>query len=225
MAMPSSRQVRMTRTAISPRLAITTLLSTKRHSDSVLVAERVRAAWPASTRFTDIESLDVDRLDQPASWPSGPRPALPKAWSWPPSCRPRGGAAWTVPGRPNRGPPCWSRSCCVRPDLPVSRWHLLTAAAGLAARGPAGRWAASPRISSGRTICWSGTASWRASWREATGRRRGRAWGCNVHGAPPGAAWVDEAAGRRVDRADLLAAWLAALDGCLGRWDDGLALP
>ena len=43
--------------------------------------------------------------------------------------------------------------------------------------------------------------------------------GCNVHGAPPGAAWVDDAAGRRVDRSDLLGAWLAALDDLLGRWD------
>src|SRR5579884_4314946 len=57
--MPSSRQVRMTRTAISPRLAIKTLLSTKRHSGSVIIEERVRRDLAASTRFSDIRLLEV----------------------------------------------------------------------------------------------------------------------------------------------------------------------
>jgi BirA family biotin operon repressor/biotin-[acetyl-CoA-carboxylase] ligase len=44
--------------------------------------------------------------------------------------------------------------------------------------------------------------------------------GVNVHGAPSGAAWVDDAAGMRVGRTGLLAAWLTHLDRLLGRWDD-----
>jgi biotin-(acetyl-CoA carboxylase) ligase len=47
--------------------------------------------------------------------------------------------------------------------------------------------------------------------------------GLNVHAAPPGAAWADEVAGRRVDRSELLAAWLRRLDQHLGRWDEVLA--
>jgi BirA family biotin operon repressor/biotin-[acetyl-CoA-carboxylase] ligase len=57
---------------------------------------------------------------------------------------------------------------------------------------------------------------------ETTGDAAVIGMGLNVHGAPPGAAWADEAAGRRVDRAELLAAWLAGLDGHLGRWDEVL---
>src|SRR6516225_1682575 len=57
--MPSSWQVRMTRTAISPRFAIRTLLSTRRHSDSVLIPERVRDLLGPSTRFTEIEALTI----------------------------------------------------------------------------------------------------------------------------------------------------------------------
>jgi BirA family biotin operon repressor/biotin-[acetyl-CoA-carboxylase] ligase len=42
--------------------------------------------------------------------------------------------------------------------------------------------------------------------------------GLNVHGGPPGAAWLDRLAGRRVDRAGLLEAWLRALDGLVDDW-------
>ena len=46
--------------------------------------------------------------------------------------------------------------------------------------------------------------------------------GLNVHSAPPGAAWADDVAGRRIDRSELLAAWLGRLDHHLGSWDDVL---
>ena len=43
--------------------------------------------------------------------------------------------------------------------------------------------------------------------------------GMNVHGGPPGAAWLDQAAGRRVDRALLLDAWLRSLDRLALDWE------
>jgi BirA family biotin operon repressor/biotin-[acetyl-CoA-carboxylase] ligase len=42
--------------------------------------------------------------------------------------------------------------------------------------------------------------------------------GLNVHGAPPGAAALDDVAGRRVPRADLLESWLRHLDRLAGDW-------
>ncbi len=43
--------------------------------------------------------------------------------------------------------------------------------------------------------------------------------GMNVHGAPPGAAALDDLAGRRVDRGRLLVRWLRLLDVLAGDWD------
>ncbi|MDE3204350.1 MAG: biotin--[acetyl-CoA-carboxylase] ligase [Acidobacteriota bacterium] len=43
--------------------------------------------------------------------------------------------------------------------------------------------------------------------------------GLNVHGAPPGAVCLDDLAGRRVGRADLLVGWLYALEALVGDWD------
>jgi BirA family transcriptional regulator, biotin operon repressor / biotin---[acetyl-CoA-carboxylase] ligase len=42
----------------------------------------------------------------------------------------------------------------------------------------------------------------------------------NVHGGPPGAAWLDELAGRRIDRARLLEVWLRSLDLVAADWDE-----
>lgn len=44
--------------------------------------------------------------------------------------------------------------------------------------------------------------------------------GLNVHGAPPGAAHLDDLAGRRIDRSVLLERWLRVLDGLLDDWDE-----
>src|SRR5262249_29739093 len=54
---------------------------------------------------------------------------------------------------------------------------------------------------------------------EATGQAVVVGMGLNVHAAPPGAAWADEAAGRRIDRSELLAAWLTGVDHYVGDWD------
>jgi BirA family biotin operon repressor/biotin-[acetyl-CoA-carboxylase] ligase len=43
--------------------------------------------------------------------------------------------------------------------------------------------------------------------------------GLNVHGGPPGSAVLDEWAGRRTGREDLLEAWLRRLDALTRDWD------
>jgi BirA family biotin operon repressor/biotin-[acetyl-CoA-carboxylase] ligase len=111
-------------------------------------------------------------------------------------------------------------SILLRPtDLPPARWHLLTGAAGLAARracvelggfSPDLKWPNDLLI---------GDRKLAGILAETAGGAVVIGMGCNVHAAPPGAAWVDEAAGRWVDRSDLLGAWLAAIDGYLGHWE------
>ena len=208
----------MIRTAISPRLAITTLLSTERHSDSVHIDERVRAHLAASTRFTELELLDVtdstnrvvaeravagarEGLVVVADLQTAGRGRLDRSWEAEP------GAALLV-------------TVLLRPDdLPSSRWHLLTAAAGLAAcRACAEVAGFAPELKWPNDLL-VGERKLAGILAEVTGGAVVVGMGCNVHAAPPGAAWVDEAGGKRVRRVDLLVAWLTALDGHLGRWE------
>jgi BirA family biotin operon repressor/biotin-[acetyl-CoA-carboxylase] ligase len=112
-------------------------------------------------------------------------------------------------------------SILLRPTgLPPARWHLLTAAAGLAAVAacqevggftPALKWPNDLLV---------GEAKLAGILAEATGSAVVVGMGLNVHAGPPGAAWADTSAGRRVGRSDLLGAYLAGLDQRLGRWDD-----
>ena len=104
-------------------------------------------------------------------------------------------------------------SILLRPvDLPVARWHLLTAAAGLAARRACqqvGGFSPDLKWPNDLLVGDRKLAGILAEAAEGAGRDRD---GLQCPPGPAGAAWVDEAAGRRVDRSDLLGAWLAALD-------------
>jgi BirA family biotin operon repressor/biotin-[acetyl-CoA-carboxylase] ligase len=184
----------------------------------VLIAERVRGHLSATTRFGEIEVLDVtdstnrvvaeraargapEGLVVAAERQTAGRGRLDRSWEAQP------GTALLV-------------SILLRPtDLPPPRWHLLTAAAGLAARqacvelggfSPDLKWPNDLLVGDRKL---AGILAETASSAVVVGM------GCNVHAAPPGAAWVDEAAGRRIDRSDLLGTWLHALDGHLGHWD------
>ena len=194
----------------------------------MLIPERVRDHLAATTGFTHIECLDViDSTNRVvAERAAGGAPAglvvtaerqtagrgrLDRTWEAEP------GAALLV-------------SILLRPvDLAPPRWHLLTVAAGLAARQacvdvggftPDLKWPNDLMIGAGKL---AGILA------EATGGLAGGAavaggavvvgMGLNVHAAPPPGAWADDAAGRRLDRAELLGRWLAGLDGYLGRWD------
>jgi BirA family biotin operon repressor/biotin-[acetyl-CoA-carboxylase] ligase len=111
-------------------------------------------------------------------------------------------------------------SILLRPaDLPVPRWHLVTAAVGLAARRACQQAAGFTPDLKWPNDLLVGDRKLAGILAEARGDALVIGMGCNVHDAPPGAAWADAAAGRSVDRSDLLGAWLAALDDSLGRWD------
>lgn len=183
-----------------------------------LALERVRAHLAGTTRFTDIELLDVTDstnrvvMDRAAA---GAPEGLVVAADLQTAGRGRLDRTWEAePGT------SLLVSILLRPvDLPVARWHLLTVAAGLAARracqevagfSPDLKWPNDLLVEDRKL---AGILA------EARGDALVIGMGCNVHEAPPGAAWVDGAAGWWVDRSDLLGAWLAGLDACLGRWD------
>jgi len=189
----------------------------------MLVLERVRSHLTTTTRFTDIELLDVTdstNLVVGARAAAGAPEGLVVAADLQTAGRGRRDRTWEAPAGTSL-----LVSILLRPvDLPMARWHLLTAAAGLAARlacrqvagfDPDLKWPNDLLVGDRKLAGILAEAS-------TAGDRGGAVvigMGCNVHDAPPGAAWVDGAAGRRVDRSDLLGAWLAALDASLGRWD------
>jgi len=188
----------------------------------VLIDERVRTALAASTRFGDLEHLAVtdstnrvvaeragagapEGLVVVADLQTAGRGRLDRSWEAEP------GAALLV-------------SVLLRPsDLPTDRWHLLTAGAGLAARQACSEVGGFTPDLKWPNDLMVGDRKLAGILAEATAGSAGGAvvvgMGLNVHGGPPGAAWVDEAAGTRVGRTGLLVAWLTALDGHLGRWD------
>jgi BirA family biotin operon repressor/biotin-[acetyl-CoA-carboxylase] ligase len=108
-------------------------------------------------------------------------------------------------------------SLLLRPaDLPASRWHLLTAAAGLAAARACGDVGGfTPELKWPNDLL-VGDRKLAGILAETSGGGVVVGMGLNVHGGPPGAAWADQVAGRRLDRSELLVGWLTALDGLLG---------
>jgi BirA family biotin operon repressor/biotin-[acetyl-CoA-carboxylase] ligase len=184
----------------------------------VLIPERVRDLLSPSTRFTEIEVLTVTQstnrvvaeraaggaaegLVVAAERQTAGRGRLDRSWEA------EAGAALLV-------------SILLRPaGLRPSRFYLLTAAAGLAAQEAC-------RQVGGFTpdLKWPndlllGERKLAGILAEATGPAVVVGMGLNVHSAPADGAWADEAAGRRIDRSEFLAAWLNGLDHHLGNWD------
>jgi BirA family biotin operon repressor/biotin-[acetyl-CoA-carboxylase] ligase len=188
----------------------------------VLIEERVRAHLSPDSRFRQVELLErVDSTNRVVAERAGAgepeglvvaadvqtagRGRLDRTWE----AAPGSALLVSVLLRPD----------LLRPALPPPRWYLLTAAAGLAAAGaceevagfrPELKWPNDLLVSDGRKL--AGILA------EATAGAVVVGMGLNVHAAPPGAAWADEAAGRTVDRSDLLGTWLSALDRWLGDW-------
>lgn len=112
-------------------------------------------------------------------------------------------------------------SLLLRPRaLPRERWHLVTAAAGLAAKE-----ACAEVGDVEAELKWPNDLLWQGSklagvLAESVEDALVIGMGLNVHSAPPGAACLDVAAGRTVSRSVLLPAWLRHLEHLLGRWDD-----
>jgi BirA family biotin operon repressor/biotin-[acetyl-CoA-carboxylase] ligase len=113
-------------------------------------------------------------------------------------------------------------SVLLRPrGLPRARWGLIASAVALAARAtcrrvagvtPQIKWPNDLLAEDGRKL--AGILAVESHGAVVVGM------GLNVHGAPPGAASLDELAGRRVARADLLVGWLRDLDGLLEDWNE-----
>jgi BirA family biotin operon repressor/biotin-[acetyl-CoA-carboxylase] ligase len=188
-------------------------------SPATLDLGRVRGHLAASTRFTDIELLDVtDSTNRvvAARAAAGAPEGLVVAADLQTAGRGRLDRTWEAEAGTSL-----LVSVLLRPlDLAVARWHLLTAAAGLAARRSCEQVAGFRPDLKWPNDLLVGDRKLAGILAESTGRAVVVGMGCNVHQAPPGAVWVDAVVGRRVDRSDLLGAWLAALDGYLGRWDD-----
>ncbi len=180
--------------------------------------ERVVRDRVSGTRFRDVSVLertdstnrvvaDLARAGAPegvvvaAEHQSAGRGRLGRRWDAPP------GSALLV-------------SVLLRPDLPAERLHLVTSAVALAAAG-----ACRQEAGFGPAIKWPndllvGDRKLAGVLAEVVGEAVVVGIGLNVSAAPPGAASAEEAAGRPVDRSDLLAALLCDLDRRCGRWDE-----
>lgn len=200
-------------------MAIRTLLSTERHSVSVILDERVRTALTAETRFKDVRLLEsagsTNRLVADLA-ADGAEEGLVIAADFQTAGRGRLDRTWDA--RPGDG---LLVSVLLRPeDLEASRRHLVTAAAALAAQDACWslsgvradiKWPNDLLVSDGKL---AGILA------EASGSAVVVGMGLNVHGGPPGASVLDEQAGRRVRREDLLVAWLRGLDDLAGDWSN-----
>jgi BirA family biotin operon repressor/biotin-[acetyl-CoA-carboxylase] ligase len=180
---------------------------------------RVRAALAAETRFGDIRLLDEtgSTNDVVAGLAAGGSPeGLVVSADFQRSGRGRLDRTWEA--RPGDG---LLVSVLLRPvELPLSRRALVASAAALAARAacmtvagvaPDIKWPNDLLAAGGDKL--AGILAVEASGAVVVGM------GLNVHGAPPGGAWLDELAGRRIERAGLLEEWLRTLDRRLGDWD------
>lgn len=209
----------MTLTAISPLFAIKTLDSTERHSVSVVLDERTRAALAAETRFGEISWVDrtgstnQDLLERAeagapegtvivADHQSAGRGRLDRTWE----DRPGDGLLVSVLLRP-------AAAGAERAGLAPSAAALAAVRACQAVAGvtPAIKWPNDLLSAGGAKL--AGILAVRSRTAVVVGM------GLNVHGAPPGAAWLDTLAGRRVDRAAVLEAWLRELDRAVADWD------
>jgi BirA family biotin operon repressor/biotin-[acetyl-CoA-carboxylase] ligase len=188
-----------------------------------MLDERVRAELSAKTRFGDVRLLaETDSTNRVAldAATEGAGEGLVVSADRQTSGRGRLDRKWEAETGAGL-----LVSILLRPrDLPVARWHLLTAATGLAAQD------ASESVAGVRpSLKWPNDLliddrKLAGILAEVPGDRASRGavvigMGLNVHAAPPGAAFLDQAAGRRVDRGELLVAWLIGLDSMLDRWN------
>jgi BirA family biotin operon repressor/biotin-[acetyl-CoA-carboxylase] ligase len=184
----------------------------------VFIDERVRAELAASTRFKDVRFMDVvDSTNRVVSKlaDAGEPEGLVVAADLQTAGRGRLDRSWDA--EPGSG---LLVSLLLRPaELPVARWHLLTAATAVAARSACAQVAGvTPDIKWPNDLLL-GERKLAGILAEGSANAMVIGMGLNVHSGPPGSAHLDGTAERRVSRTSLLVAWLAALDGLLGRWE------
>ena len=184
----------------------------------MFIDERVRADLATTTRFSDIRLLEAtDSTNRVVADLAGGGAPEGLVVSADVQTAGRGRLDRTWEAEPGAG---LLVSLLLRPrGLPISRWHLATAAAGLAALD-----ACSEVASTRPDLKWPNDLMIRSRklagiLAESTSGALVLGMGLNVHSGPPGSAWLDDLAGRRVARSDLLVAWLRSLDRLLDDWD------
>ena len=217
----------MTRTAISPRLAMRTFLSTLRLSTrigpasawhgSVGMACHVRRSAFEVRRFAELDSTNRYLLRR------GPAGALRGDW-WPwPTTRAPGGGAWAGAGRPRPGRGLLVLGAPATRRCRAGRLHLCDRRRWPWPRPTPAAWPASAPASSGPTTWSSASASWPGSWPRPTSAAAGGLRVGGRGGGDRGQRHLARAAGGRGDlagrggrapgrpRGPLLDALLAAL--------------
>ena len=185
----------------------------------MILDERVRRSLAAETRFGDLRlvpetgSTNADLAELAAA---GAPEGLVLSADHQTAGRGRLDRTWEA--RPGDG---LLVSVLLRPSgLPAERRTLIASAVALAARAactdaasvtPDIKWPNDLLAGTGAKL--AGILAVEASGAVVVGV------GLNVHGAPPGAACLDDLAGRRVDRALLLERLLRRLDALLDDWD------
>jgi BirA family transcriptional regulator, biotin operon repressor / biotin---[acetyl-CoA-carboxylase] ligase len=185
----------------------------------VILEERVRSGLAADTRFRDIRLLDQTGStndDVAALAAAGAPEGLVVATDFQTAGRGRLDRRWEA--QPGDG---LLVSVLLRPaGLAPERRGLVASAVALAARdaceevagvSPAIKWPNDLLVGPAKL---AGILAVESAGAIVVGM------GLNVHGGPPGAAWLDELAGRRIDRARLLEVWLRSLDLVAADWDE-----
>ena len=221
--MPSSRHVRITRTAISPRFAMRTFWSTLAFPPLRRAFTIARAVWCLPCGAASGRSTGSTRSTPPTPTSvTGPATGPPTGSSRWPTTRPPAGAASTAAGSRRRGRTCWPR-CSCGPAAAADDVHLCAGAVALAGgrRLPGGR-----RGRAGAQVAQRPAGrrapSWPASWprRSSPGapwRPSSSASGSTWPGPGPpeaGGTCLDDLGGtaQPVDRQVLLDRLLGALD-------------
>ena len=184
----------------------------------MILEERVRAGLAAETRFRDIRLLgqtgstndDVaaeaaagapEGLVMTAEFQTAGRGRLDRRWE----AQPGDGLLVSVLLRPAGLPP--ERRGLVASAVALAAGEACSSVAGVQ---PDIKWPNDLMLGPAKL---SGILAVESSGAVVVGM------GLNVHGGPPGSAWLDQVAGRRIDRARLLEAWLRSLDRLSGDWD------
>lgn len=182
-------------------------------------AEKVLARLPAGCRFRDVrwlaEATSTNAVALAAAEAGAPEGLVVIA-DHQTAGRGRLDRRWEAPAGT-----ALLLSALLRPvELPPARRHLVTAAAGLAARESCGRLGFPFPDLKWPNDLMVGERKLAGILAEAVGDAVVVGVGCNVSAAPAGAAWLEESGKGSVDRADLAAELLAGLDRRLGRWEE-----
>jgi BirA family biotin operon repressor/biotin-[acetyl-CoA-carboxylase] ligase len=185
----------------------------------VIIDKRTRHRLEATTRFTDLREFDaIDSTNTYllAEAKGGAPEGVVAIADYQRAGRGRLGRTWTAaPGA------SLLASILLRPSgLAADRRHLLTSAVGLAALSAVESVAGLVAELKWPNDLLLGDRKLAGILAEAEGDAVVVGLGVNVTSAPPGAAAVNDEAGRTIDRGQLLEALLIDLDRWYGRWDD-----